>query len=51
MPTYKNLTKVNKYQMKLKSGGIFKSLQNWINGRGFFDKDISTNADERILTG
>jgi hypothetical protein len=52
MPTY---TKINRVDIDKeeedKKNNIFRRLQNWINGRGFFDKEVITASDERVLTG
>jgi len=48
MPTYRN---INQHEDSQEAGSIFKKIQKWINDRGFFGKELNTNADERILTG
>lgn len=51
MPTYKNIDKEQEKTPEMAKGGIFKSLQQWINKRSFFNKEVNTNSDERVLTG
>lgn len=51
MATYKNISKDQTKTEEQAKGGIFKSLQQWVNQRGFFNKEINTNTDDRVLTG
>lgn len=49
MATYKKI--VGPDSSPDNAGGIFRRIQQWINGQGFFGRELNTNADDRVLTG